>query len=246
MPAMVGYLNHWATAAPAIPVIEGPTAPQIQTSTQVVHVRKSEEARFSCSASGDPPLNIVWSREGFPLSLYPENRYLTRESEGRGVKISEVVIKSSQRKDSDVFTCSASNPFGEDKTTVRLVVQGFRPKKNESVLVRPITFIGPWVAWWSEHRTQYRKAWVRSPMPSNTLRVHTEYVLVKSVNPKVLRAESRVQGTGEYFPPLQSHDKIEEVSPSIVPSGNFPELIRPVTYMVLKAYDRRTSSPLPR
>ncbi|GFY59601.1 down syndrome cell adhesion molecule [Trichonephila inaurata madagascariensis] len=74
------------------------SAPQIQTSTQVVHVRKSEEARFSCSASGDPPLNIVWSREGFPLSLYPENRYLTRESEGRGVKISEVVIKSLKGK----------------------------------------------------------------------------------------------------------------------------------------------------
>ncbi|GFW67981.1 uncharacterized protein TNCV_1617421 [Trichonephila clavipes] len=48
-------------------------------------------------------------------------------------------------------------------------------------------------------------------MPSNTLRVHSEYVLVKSVGPKVLWAESRVQGTGEYFPPLQSHGKIVEV-----------------------------------
>ncbi|GFW23926.1 hypothetical protein TNCV_946101 [Trichonephila clavipes] len=28
------------------------------------------------------------------------------------------------------------------------------------------------------------------------------YVLIKSVGPKVLWAESRVQGTGEYFPPL--------------------------------------------
>ncbi|GFV24393.1 hypothetical protein TNCV_2005761 [Trichonephila clavipes] len=32
---------------------------------------------------------------------------------------------------------------------------------------------------------------------------HMEYVLVKSAGPKVLRAESRAQGTGEYFPPLQ-------------------------------------------
>ncbi|GFU55671.1 uncharacterized protein TNCV_1649801 [Trichonephila clavipes] len=90
-------------------------------------------------------------------------------------------------------------------------------------------------------------------MPPNTLRVHTEYVLVKSVSPKILWVESRVQGTGEYFPPLQSHGKIAEVeiggvTPSIVPSGNFAELIRTVTYMVLKAYanDRRTSSSLPR
>ncbi|GFW02356.1 uncharacterized protein TNCV_1732711 [Trichonephila clavipes] len=48
-------------------------------------------------------------------------------------------------------------------------------------------------------------------MPPNTLRVHTEYVLVKSVGPKVLWAESRVQGTGEHFPPLQFHAKIGEV-----------------------------------
>ncbi|GFV43100.1 uncharacterized protein TNCV_1409971 [Trichonephila clavipes] len=49
------------------------------------------------------------------------------------------------------------------------------------------------------------------PMPQNTLRVHMEYVLVESGGPKVLWAESRVQETGEYFPPLQSHDKIVEV-----------------------------------
>ncbi|GFU28424.1 hypothetical protein TNCV_3579881 [Trichonephila clavipes] len=33
---------------------------------------------------------------------------------------------------------------------------------------------------------------------------------------------------------------------SIVPSGNFAELNRTVTCMVLKANDRRTSSPMPR
>ncbi|GFS68697.1 hypothetical protein TNCV_1959021 [Trichonephila clavipes] len=59
--------------------------------------------------------------------------------------------------------------------------------------------------WWLEHRTPDRKDWVRCPMPPNTLRVHTEYVLVKSVDQKVLWAESRVQGTEEYFPPIQFH-----------------------------------------
>ncbi|GFU06271.1 hypothetical protein TNCV_4765681 [Trichonephila clavipes] len=37
--------------------------------------------------------------------------------------------------------------------------------------------------------------------------------------------------------------EIEVVSPSIVPSGNFAELNRTVTCMVLKANDRRTSCP---
>ncbi|GFT60666.1 hypothetical protein TNCV_3583861 [Trichonephila clavipes] len=44
---------------------------------------------------------------------------------------------------------------------------------------------GPRVAYWLEHWTPDRKACVQYPMPPNTLRVHTEYVLVKSVGPKV-------------------------------------------------------------
>ncbi|PRD24516.1 UNVERIFIED_CONTAM: hypothetical protein NCL1_43532 [Trichonephila clavipes] len=60
-------------------------------------------------------------------------------------------------------------------------------------------------------------------MPPNTLRVHTEYVLVKSGDPKVLWAESRVQGTGEYFPPLQTHGKIVEIGGVAIyrPFGEF-------------------------
>ncbi|GFX64165.1 hypothetical protein TNCV_1507821 [Trichonephila clavipes] len=71
--------------------------------------------------------------------------------------------------------------------------------------------IGPRVAQWLEHRTPDRKVWVRGPIPPNTFRVHAEYVLVKSVGPKVLWVESRVQGAGEYFPPLQFHAKSVEV-----------------------------------
>ncbi|GFX98855.1 hypothetical protein TNCV_1504311 [Trichonephila clavipes] len=68
--------------------------------------------------------------------------------------------------------------------------------------------------------------------------------------PKVSWNESRVQGTGEYFPPLQLHANIVEAEIGGVaiyrPFGNFSELNRTVTCMVLKANDRRTSSPLPR
>ncbi|GFX03869.1 hypothetical protein TNCV_4677741 [Trichonephila clavipes] len=56
-------------------------------------------------------------------------------------------------------------------------------------------------------------------MPPNTLRVHTD------LQAEIVEVE------------------IEVVSPSIVPSGNFAELNRTVTCMVLKANDRRTSCP---
>ncbi|GFW91453.1 hypothetical protein TNCV_3376191 [Trichonephila clavipes] len=58
---------------------------------------------------------------------------------------------------------------------------------------------------WLEHQTPDWEVCVRCPTPPNTLRVHTEYVLVKSVDLKVLWDESQVQGTEEYFPPIQFH-----------------------------------------
>ncbi|GFV92166.1 transposable element Tcb1 transposase [Trichonephila clavipes] len=90
------------------------------------------------------------------------------------------------------------------------------------------------------------------PVSPNTLRVHTEYLLVKLVGPKVLWAESRVQGTGEHFPPLQFHAKIVELEIDggafYHTFGNFTALNRTVTCMMLnaKANDRRTSNTLPR
>ncbi|GFT17451.1 hypothetical protein TNCV_4807061 [Trichonephila clavipes] len=71
-------------------------------------------------------------------------------------------------------------------------------------------------------------------MSPNTLRVHMEYVLVNSVGLKVLWAESRVQGTGEYLPLLQFHTKIVEVKIGGVSIyrrlfGNFTELNHTIT-----------------
>ncbi|GFS58775.1 hypothetical protein TNCV_4270891 [Trichonephila clavipes] len=66
-----------------------------------------------------------------------------------------------------------------------------------------------------------------------------EYVLVKSVSPKFLWANSRVQGTGEYFLPYSvpclncgGGDRWCHHQSSL--SGNLVELIRTVTCMALK------------
>ncbi|GFT87199.1 uncharacterized protein TNCV_4023191 [Trichonephila clavipes] len=47
-------------------------------------------------------------------------------------------------------------------------------------------------------------------MPPNTLRVHTEYVLVKSVGPKSC-GMSHERRDWRYFPPLQFNAEIVEV-----------------------------------
>ncbi|GFX26126.1 hypothetical protein TNCV_2274661 [Trichonephila clavipes] len=65
-------------------------------------------------------------------------------------------------------------------------------------------------------RCDYIRACRGSPMPE---------VIIKILHAEIVEVE------------------IEIVSPSIVPSGNFAELNRTVTCMVLKANDRRTSCP---
>ncbi|GFV86546.1 uncharacterized protein TNCV_2157371 [Trichonephila clavipes] len=78
----------------------------------------------------------------------------------------------------------------------------------------------PWVA--SDTRLECLGS---MPDATNTFRVPTEYVLVKSASPKVLCSESWLQGTGAYFPPLQFHAKIVEVEIGVVaiyrPFGEF-------------------------
>ncbi|GFX19934.1 hypothetical protein TNCV_1434941 [Trichonephila clavipes] len=86
-------------------------------------------------------------------------------------------------------------------------------------------------------------------MPPNILRVHTEYVLVKSVGLKALWAEIASTGDWRIFPSLSVPCLNCGGGIAIYrPFWNFSELIRIVTCMVLKAKanDRRTSSPLPR
>ncbi|GFY12382.1 hypothetical protein TNCV_284851 [Trichonephila clavipes] len=90
-------------------------------------------------------------------------------------------------------------------------------------------------------------------MPPNTLRVHTECTC--SLNQWVQKScglNHECRGLGNI--PLTSSSMTKMwrwrsvVSPSIIPFGNFTELNRTVTCMVLKgkANDRRTSSPSPR
>ncbi|GFU25294.1 hypothetical protein TNCV_1739391 [Trichonephila clavipes] len=83
-------------------------------------------------------------------------------------------------------------------------------------------------------------------MPPITIRVCSDCMLVKSVGAKVSWANSQMQVTVENFTLPQFHTKIVEIGgvAIYIPFGNFSELNFSVTYMVLKANDMRTSSPL--
>ncbi|GFW82597.1 uncharacterized protein TNCV_3491691 [Trichonephila clavipes] len=77
-------------------------------------------------------------------------------------------------------------PFDESAPCLMIVLMNCQTKlrKNHLTAVKSVAILE---TQWLEHRTPYRKEWVRCPMPPNTLRVHTEYVLVKSMDPKSCR-----------------------------------------------------------
>ncbi|GFV13156.1 uncharacterized protein TNCV_4070961 [Trichonephila clavipes] len=87
-------------------------------------------------------------------------------------------------------------------------------------------------------------------MPPNTLRVHTEYVLVKSIGSMSCGLSHERRDWRIFLSPsvpcrnCGGGDRWCCHLSSL--RGNFAELNRSITSMVLKSNDRRTSGPLPR
>ncbi|CAH0678847.1 unnamed protein product [Chilo suppressalis] len=81
-----------------------------------------DTVRLACVARGDSPLSTTWSHSGraLPNSDYRMSISETRSAEGLR---SELVIERADRRDSGVYRCQASNPYGRSDHFVHLAVQ---------------------------------------------------------------------------------------------------------------------------
>ncbi|GAB1286208.1 Hemicentin-2 [Apodemus speciosus] len=84
--------------------------PQIQNSgmAQEHNVLESQEVRLHCEASGQPPPDVTWLKDGGPLDQHvgPHLRFYLDGS--------TLVLKGLRAADSGAYTCVAHNPAGED------------------------------------------------------------------------------------------------------------------------------------
>ena len=94
-------------------------------------MKKGQEASLKCEAEGDRPLTITWFRDKVPFNTKDiglnsnNNKYdLTEIVTTTGGSTSEIVIRNTDRRDSALFTCRASNAYGEDETNLQLIMQG--------------------------------------------------------------------------------------------------------------------------
>ncbi|CAB3249112.1 unnamed protein product [Arctia plantaginis] len=87
-----------------------------------VTAKLGETVRLACVARGDSPLSTAWSHSGraLPNSDYRMSISETRSAEGLR---SELVVERADRRDSGVYRCQASNPYGRSDHFVHLAVQ---------------------------------------------------------------------------------------------------------------------------
>ncbi|KAG6449961.1 hypothetical protein O3G_MSEX006309 [Manduca sexta] len=95
---------------------------RFETQSANVTAKLGDTVRLACVARGDSPLSTAWSHSGraLPNSDYRMSISETRSSEGLR---SEMVIERADRRDSGVYRCQASNPYGRSDHFVHLAVQ---------------------------------------------------------------------------------------------------------------------------
>ena len=87
--------------------------------------RLADPAVLVCEARGEQPITITWSRNGETMNTRePSPRYTIRQQKTDGGSTSDLSLQETSRRDSATYTCLASNPFGQDNTTINLIVQG--------------------------------------------------------------------------------------------------------------------------
>ncbi|KAL3212373.1 hypothetical protein MRX96_035975 [Rhipicephalus microplus] len=98
-------------------------AAHFKTKFAVEMVRKGQTTRLKCDAIGDKPMGVSWMKDKQPVSPKQDSRYeLVKTVQTTGIT-SEIIIRQTDRRDSALFTCLATNNFGQDDTNIQLIIQ---------------------------------------------------------------------------------------------------------------------------
>ncbi|KAI4460599.1 basigin related [Holotrichia oblita] len=116
-------VNGIGSGLSAVVMISVQAPPQFQVKLRNQTSRRGDPAVLQCEAQGERPIGILWNMNNKRLDAQDKSRYTLREQILPTGVLSDLSINRTERIDSALFTCLATNAFGSDDTSINLIVQ---------------------------------------------------------------------------------------------------------------------------
>ncbi|CAH1122837.1 unnamed protein product [Ceutorhynchus assimilis] len=116
-------VNGIGSGLSAVVLISVQAPPQFEVKFRNQTSRRGDPAVLQCEAKGEKPIGILWNINNKRLEPKGDNRYTIREEILPNGVLSDLSIKRTERSDSAIFTCLATNAFGSDDTNINMIVQ---------------------------------------------------------------------------------------------------------------------------
>lgn len=126
-----------------------PVPPSFRSAFSAVSTKRGDLVELNCEANGEKPMAIVWSKDRMQFDPRLESRYeLSHTERDDGLSV-DLKIAAVDRRDSALFTCTASNSYGRAEYNLQVIVQGESLEHRVStcsVLFRPSQSLRPCLA----------------------------------------------------------------------------------------------------
>ncbi|XP_030242130.1 Down syndrome cell adhesion molecule-like protein Dscam2 isoform X35 [Drosophila navojoa] len=116
-------INGIGSGLSAVIMVSVQAPPEFTEKLRNQTARRGEPAVLQCEAKGEKPIGILWNMNNMRLDPKNDNRYTIREEILSAGVMSSLSIKRTERSDSALFTCVATNAFGSDDASINMIVQ---------------------------------------------------------------------------------------------------------------------------
>uniref|UniRef100_A0AAG5D198 Down syndrome cell adhesion molecule-like protein Dscam2 n=1 Tax=Anopheles atroparvus TaxID=41427 RepID=A0AAG5D198_ANOAO len=116
-------INGIGSGLSAVTLITVQAPPEFIEKLRNQTARRGEPTVLQCEAKGEKPIGILWNMNNIRLDPKSDNRYTIREEILPNGVTSSLSIKRTERSDSALFTCMATNAFGSDDTSINMIIQ---------------------------------------------------------------------------------------------------------------------------
>ncbi|XP_058460358.1 cell adhesion molecule Dscam2 isoform X9 [Malaya genurostris] len=116
-------INGIGSGLSAVILISVQAPPEFTEKLRNQTARRGEPTVLQCEAKGEKPIGILWNMNNIRLDPKSDNRYTIREEIRPDGVMSSLSIKRTERSDSALFTCMATNAFGSDDSSINMIIQ---------------------------------------------------------------------------------------------------------------------------